>query len=687
MFNNDSRIIPLLSLLQKGKYNSYLHHYIMRRQIIFYTCFLFAGCFYGISGNAQKEKTSDAQDLLASTVKPDSNTVKSLIEYAEKIELDQRKEAIRIYHQAAEIAQSIDYFSGAGKATNYAGILYSDNGEFEQAIALYKKAVFFYTKTNYKSGLGSIYINIGNVHKFRGENKEALAYYLTATALLEGVADSMRLTVIYNNLGALFSTLKNNSKAIEYSQKALTIARNISSDRDVINAYINLSKAYTNEKDTAKAIKVLLNSFPVANKIKDYKILNYLHNNLGVIYMHQKKTGLAASHLAQALECSFKSGNPYDISYTYFSMAVFYKEQKKWLQSEQFCKKAVQIADSLQLHDLLAKTYNVLSDIEEERGNYKKAHQYYIAFTDYNDSVNSKEQLALMHDMEAKYQSTSKDKELSQKQLQIERSEAALLQKNNLILIFLSGLIILILLALLFYFHNRHKRRLALQQYEALEKERELKILQAMIEGEENERSRIAGHLHDGIGGMVSAIKMHLGVSKLEYQKTGTSEAYQQALHLIEDMAKEVRKTAHTLMPELLHKYGLEEAVRIHCHSVSNKTLDVHFQSYNASIKLSNNAELVIYRMVQELLNNAVKHADCSQVLVDLSQDERTIAVTIEDNGKGFIPAALSKQDGMGISNIQSKVMALDGKIEILSERGTGTSITIELPLQNLELI
>jgi signal transduction histidine kinase len=367
-------------------------------------------------------------------------------------------------------------------------------------------------------------------------------------------------------------------------------------------------------------------------------------------------------------------------------MAVFYKMQKKWFQSEQFCKKTIKIADTLQLHDLLAKTYNVLSDIEEERGNYKKAYEYYIVFTNYNDSVNSKDQVELMHEMEAKYQSTAKDKSLSQKQLLIERSNAAIHNKNNLILFSISGIVIMVLLTLLIYFYNRSKRRLALQHIEALETDRELKILQAMMDGEERERGRIAGHLHDGIGGMISAIKMHLGVSKLENEALGKSEAYQQGLHLLEDMAKEVRKTAHNLMPEVLHKYGLEEAIRLHCRSTSNKTLEVHFQSYNLTKEWNSNAELIIYRIVQELVNNAVKHAACTEVLVDISQDEKSMTITVEDNGKGFTPSEQNSKDGMGLSNIRSKAVALEGKIELTSEPGTGTTVTIELPLQNLEL-
>ena len=658
----------------------------MQNSVSLYALFLFTGCIGIIDSNAQKGKTSEESIFITESGKPDSNKVISLIKYGETKEETDRDEAIKIYDRAARIARSINYFLGAGRAYNYAGILYSDKGDFEKAVQFNEKAIFYYSKIDYKPGLGSAYGNIGNIYKFRGENKEALAYYLKGSALLEEIADSSRLTILYNNIGALFSSLKNNSKAIEYSQRALTIAEKTNSERNIINACINLSKAYSNEKDTAKAIQVLLKSFPVAEKLQDYKVLNYLHNNLGVIYMHQKKIKESTFHLNKALECSYKNGNPYDISYTYFSMAVFYKMQKKWSQCEQFCKKTIEIADTLQLHDLLAKTYNVLSDIEEERGNYKKAYEYYIAFTNYNDSVNSKDQLELMHEMEAKYQSAAKDKALSKKQLLIERSNAALHNKNNLALFSISGVVIMILLTLLIYFYNRGKRRLALQHIEALEIDRELKILQAMTDGEERERGRIAGHLHDGVGGMISAIKMHLGVSKLENEAVGKSESFQQGLHLLEDMAKEVRKTAHNLMPEVLHKYGLEEAIRLHCRSTSNKTLEVHFQSYNLTRKWNSSAELIIYRIVQELVNNAVKHAACTEVLVDISGDEKSMTITVEDNGKGFTLSGQNSKDGMGLSNIRLKAAALEGKMELTSEAGTGTTITIELPLQNLEL-
>lgn len=678
-------IIRCVLLLQTGGNTMLIFRMNMYNKAAMYGVFILFALFISMRSHAQADKSA-APELLATTpVKPDSNNIKALIDYAETKETSNRNEAIQLYLRAATLAESIDYYFGAAKGMNYAGILYSDAGRYDEAAELYKKAIALYTKVAYNTGMASANMNLGNVHRFRGENREALDYYLKASALLEATADSGRLTILYNNIGGLFSTLKNSSKAIAYSAKALRIAEKKGLDRNIIDACINLSKAYSVGKDTASAIQTLLKGFPIAEKTKDFKTLNYLHNNLGVIYMHQHKMKEAKDHFSKALGYSYKQGNPYDVAHTYFSLAVFYRTAKVWKDAETFANKTLKVSDSLQLHELTAKTYNVLSDIEEERGNYKKAYEYYIAFTAYNDSVNSKEQLQLMHNLEAKYQSTSKDKALSEKQLQIERSHTAIRQKNNLLFIAACGLIILALFALLFYFYNRSKQRLAVQQLKALERERELKILQAMMEGEERERARIAGQLHDGIGGMVSAIKMHLGVSKLEHREIGGSEAYQQAVMLLEDMAKEVRKTAHTLMPELLHKYRLEEAIRMHCHSMSNKNLDVHFQSYDVT-DLTGNAELVIYRMVQELLNNAVKHAAPSQILVDLSQDKKTIAVTVEDNGKGFIPPERTGF-GMGLSNIENKVAALDGRLEITSEPGTGTSVTIELPLQNLELV
>lgn len=657
----------------------------MKKSAFIYAFLILVSCICAIDSIAQETSTEE-NILTTEPAKPDSSRVNVLIKYGEQKEESNKDEAIKIYQQAALSAQRIDYFLGAGRAYHYAGILYSDKGEYEKAIQFYKTALFYYRKSNFKTGLASVYGNIGNVYKFQGENKEALEYYIIAGAMLEAAADSSRMTIIYNNIGGLFTSLKNGTKAIEYSQKALIIAEKLGSDRHIIDACINLSKAYAIAKDTAKSIQALLKGFVIADKLKDFQALNYLHNNLGVIYMYQKKMQQAEHHLNEAIASAYKNDSPYDIANTYFSMAVLYEEQKKWEKSEVFCKKALRIADSLQINDLLAKSYKMLSDIEEQKGNYQKAYEYYIDFTAYNDSVSSREQLEMMHEMEARYQSTAKDKELSQKQLLIERSDAAIHKKNNQILFFMGGTVILVLLLLLIFLYNRSKRKLAVQRIAALEKDRELKVLQAMMDGEEKERTRIAGQLHDGIGGMVSAIKMHLGVSKLEYEPLGKSEAYQQALHLVEDMAKEVRKTAHHLMPEVLHKYGLEEAIRIYCQNTGNKSLDVNFQSYNLHKKMSSNAQLIIYRIVQELVNNAVKHAACTEILVDLSQDEKSLTLTVEDNGKGLAAPLEDSKDGMGLSNIKSKAAALDGKIETTSEPGTGTTINIELPLENLEL-
>jgi two-component system NarL family sensor kinase len=160
------------------------------------------------------------------------------------------------------------------------------------------------------------------------------------------------------------------------------------------------------------------------------------------------------------------------------------------------------------------------------------------------------------------------------------------------------------------------------------------------------------------------------------------AKVFEQTLDMIDSSIQELRKLAHNLMPETLVKFGLDETLKDYCNSIDNAgVLNVKYQSFGMNERFDNNTEIIIYRIIQELLSNTVKHAKASEALVQLVNENNRLIVTVKDNGEGFDRAILSKTKGSGLSIMHDQVEYLNGKIEIQSEPGKGTSVNIEVNL------
>ncbi len=217
-----------------------------------------------------------------------------------------------------------------------------------------------------------------------------------------------------------------------------------------------------------------------------------------------------------------------------------------------------------------------------------------------------------------------------------------------------------------------------------LEKEKQLTATEAVLKGEEQERTRLAKDLHDGLGGMLSGIKFSLNNMKGNLIMThDNAQAFERSIDMLDSSIREMRRVAHNMMPEVLIRYGLNDAVKEFCSEIDQSgVVHINYQSVGMEkINIEQTVSITIYRIVQELVNNAIKHAMAKNVLVQLhfAQAEILLAVTVEDDGKGFDKAALKQSSGIGWSNIQNRVEFLKGKLDVNSAPGKGTSVLIEV--------
>jgi signal transduction histidine kinase len=214
-----------------------------------------------------------------------------------------------------------------------------------------------------------------------------------------------------------------------------------------------------------------------------------------------------------------------------------------------------------------------------------------------------------------------------------------------------------------------------------LEKDKQLLIVDAMLKGQEEERSRIAKDLHDGLGGLLFGTKLSfMNVKENLALSAENSAMFDKSLSLLDNTIGDLRKVAQNLMPEALVKFGLHEAVRDFCDSVqSSSGIKVLYHELGEKRKQGKTAEVFTYRIIQELVNNVVKHAGASRVIVQLTMSKDKTGITVEDNGKGFNKNDMTDTKSAGMANINYRVQYFNGTSDILTSPGNGTSVNIEL--------
>ncbi|MGS4346843.1 histidine kinase [Myroides odoratus] len=259
-------------------------------------------------------------------------------------------------------------------------------------------------------------------------------------------------------------------------------------------------------------------------------------------------------------------------------------------------------------------------------------------------------------------------------------------EKVNAYFLALAAVFAILLFVLLYVYKQRTKsmkQQRALYNL-ALEKEKQhakIATLTALLDGQEQERSRLARDLHDGLGGLLSGTKIQLSTLHHKIADTHKIEMTRSMEHL-DNAVDELRRVAHNLMPDLLLKYGLEEALKEYANRMSTDQLDIDVQFLGYTHTLTQDKQLLVYRIIQELVNNALKHAHPQQIIIQFVENETSYMVTIEDDGCGFDLTQVQQAKSAGLHNIQSRVQFLKGELHLHSELNLGTSIDFQFPKQ-----
>jgi signal transduction histidine kinase len=531
-------------------------------------------------------------------------------------------------------------------------------------------------------------------------------------------ADATLLVRAYANYGV---TLRENTDFEESVQLSLKVIDLVENDKYILaESQYNLAVDYANGTYDSLAIKYFELAVKSAEESNHEVVISYALSNLLIYSLDNDEMELTKSYLKKSLELCEKTQSPAICLNYYLRLGLYLDELKEFDNAETAYKKALSRAEELNdvynimftyvslgehfvttknpkrainylkkfeklyiknpTPDMGIRAYKNFAEAERISGNYKNSNKYLDKYIKISDSLNSEKNKTSIANAETKYQSEKKDKEIAEQKLVLADKELAITESKSKTRLMSILIVSLLLASILLWFLFQQRQKRIQQQLVTIQREQEVRTLESLMEGEEKERFRIAKELHDGVNGDLSAIKFKLS-SLLEMNNTVIKEA----VTMIDNSCEQVRAISHNLVPPSLKNFSLLEAVEEYCQSMNSiHKPEVHFQQVGDIIRLDKKQEANLFRIVQELVTNSIKHAEAKEINVQLSHLENTLQLTVEDDGQGFDPkTAIS--DGIGMQNVQSRVDYLNATMEFLSNE-KGTSYTIAMDTKNQEL-
>ena len=617
----------------------------------------------------------------------DSSQLNQWIKEGLNMESVNSDSALLIYKKVIRQAEKINYQPALAKGYHYAGIMYAVNGNMDSAMLYYNNAVSLYRRLNDLSSLGRTYMNIANIYQYKGEYKEAIPIYFRSVNFLEAAKDTSRLSAAYANLGNIFQDLNQFDKASHYFLLSIDFANAIKDSLRLGNAVINMGAMESTRGNYDTALVYFKRALNIASHLKNNEMTRDALADVGDTYIKQGKSDLGKDYLKKALVYAREINYPYDIAQILITLGKNAVEKNSADEAMKYLSEAVTIADSLHLNKLLAGAYEQLSKLKYDQHNYQEAYNYYTLFKKYNDTVFNEDMARQIDETESKYQVHKKQDSilLLQKSTQLQNLE--LHKRRNLNIALIAGCTALLLLIVLSFINFKRKNQLLKQSEELktqrireMEKQQQIMAMQSVIQGQEEERGRLARDLHDGVGGLLSGVKLSMSNMKGNvFLSAENAQSFNNVISQLDQSIAELRRVSHNMMPEALVRYGLKEALENYCENLNiSGKIKVQLQTYGMEKRMDQNTEIVIYRIIQELLNNIIKHAEADNVLIQLVREAHHFNLTVEDDGKGFDVNDLENKSGAGLANIRARAAYLNGSMDIVSKEGEGTSVNIE---------
>ncbi len=514
--------------------------------------------------------------------------------------------------------------------------------------------------------LVDVYSMLGTAHYYKSEYAKAIAAHREAEKISKANNLEAGIARVFNNIGISYIKLKDWPKAKEYMTKSFDLCQKYDIKRGMAFTLGNLGIINKNQGDFVSAIEAYLQSNVLLQELNDQRGLARNYDNLGALYEKQGNYTLSKQYYDKSLNTSQRIGDQSIMATAFHNLGSISAKLGDFASSVANYKKSIDIAEKLDNKDVVRDNHLGLAKLYENNGRYGLALEHQKSYMRWKDSITNEEHLKNVSELEIKYETEKKENDillLSRQKLEsdvrLSQQEARNKRLSNgfFVVIVILGIGILLVIQ----YHKNRKQR---------------ELIETIAETQIVERHRIARDLHDSIGGSLALAKTKLQ-SVTEHPKEGNG-TIEDSIQTLSQTADHVRQIAHNLMPSELVKFGLVPAINTTLEDLNDASLKAELYTFNMEERIHPTKEIHLFRIVQEAVQNVIKHAQADQLNISLNKHRKYISLMVEDNGVGM--DSHKTPSGIGLDNMKSRVSQLKGTLNIDSIQGRGTTISIQIP-------
>ena len=592
------------------------------------------------------------------------------------------------YEKALSIGEAIDDKDVMSNAMSSISSFLISQGNYSEALDYCRKALVTDRELGHKERVSRDLDYIGIIQMETGDYEQAMKAFLEALEIAEQSRFFYMTTSVLDHIGVLYTRQLEFKGALDFFSRSLEIRKEEDEKPGIADSYQNIADIYTAQEKYLEAIDFYERAMKLNKSLgrKGAEAANLVA--LAGIYSILKMYEKSKKYNEQALALFRAMNDRHSISRSLNQTGLMYSMQNEHKKAIDYFHEGLAIAKEIGAKGMVRNLYESLANTHVKIRDYQKAFEYQRHYTAIKDSIFNEEKSKQIVDMQVKYETEQKEKENELLKKDSELKAVALREqeaRQNILLLGMSLLLILIF-AIVLIFRNRIRTRELLaakneelhrQKVQQLVKEQEAKAVESRLQGQESERARIARELHDGVVGSLTAIQLRL-------QSVGNNKVkdLEKTINHLEETCQQARTLSHHLSPLPSMSSVFVESLRHFIEDISESSgLKIRLQAFpeKGLNQLAEKVQINTYRILQELVNNIVKHAQASEVVIDLVLHEEELSLLVEDDGKGFDSGKQKK--GIGLYNIQSRVHLLGGLLHIDSQAGKGTTVSARIPV------
>lgn len=532
----------------------------------------------------------------------------------------------------------------------------------------------------YYDDLHRIRPSLNNIYFYSGEYSGAMKVSAEGLALSQQLKDTNRILHFSNVIGYIHLKQKNYPLAGQYFSQEEHLARAIKDTIAIAKALLNRADLLIAQSRYDTAITLLqqsLEGYRSCDSINAFSLIDreaFIANKMAEAAKLKGDNRAALRHVLTATSiCRLHPAmlNDYDEAGTLINAGDIYNRLRMPDSAIIFLRTGLATAERIIHKEYIRDALEQLAVSFAQKKMYDSAWLYQTAFSKLKDSISNvtNEQEIMQRELALKIQ----QQDILQK---------AALEKQKLWRNIIAG-IALFSLVIVGFLYNRYRLRQKNRYQQQLNRQRN-ELFNVIAATQDQERKRIARDIHDSLGSVLSAAKLKLSSVKERQPSLPEEqmEIIQVTMRLLDEASAELRNISHNIMPATLSKLGLIAALRNLVNTISsNSGLQVDFSAHGFSGRLDEQTEMSVYRIVLELINNIVKHAQAEKATIQLVKHTGYINLSVEDNGRGFeYEPGVQQNSGIGLANIVSRVEYLEGKINVDAAAGRGTAVIIDIP-------